>query len=236
MAKEKEMRKIFPAAAALLLTFALGGCAGDASSPTIPTTAAPAVTARYSIVFDATWTSTTHPQEAPPNPHFSPLIGATHNGFATFWQDGALASEGIRLMAEQGRTSPLDAAIRAAISAGSAQQLFTGDAVSSPKTTSLEITMSREFPLVTLVTMVAPSPDWFVGVSRLPLLENGAWVDERVIPLIPWDAGTDSGRTFLSPDQETIPRQPISRIVTAPLAAGGQAVPLGTFRFTRIGS
>ena len=46
--------------------------------------------------------------------------------------------------------------------------------------------------------MVAPSPDWFVGVSGLPLFENGQWVEERRIDLVPWDAGTDSGTTFES--------------------------------------
>jgi hypothetical protein len=83
------------------------------------------------------------------------------------------------------------------------------------------------------VTMVAPSPDWFVGVSGFRLLENGAWVTERTVSLVPWDAGTDSGPSFTSPDQETIPRQPVSAISTPPLAVNGQAAPLGTFTFTR---
>ena len=91
--------------------------------------------------------------------------------------------------------------------------------------------MSRDYPLVTLVTMVAPSPDWFAGVTGLRLIENGAWIEDRVVPAAAWDAGTDSGVSFVSPDLETIPRQPISRILAPPLGS----VPLGTFRITRIG-
>lgn len=53
--------------------------------------------------------------------------------------------------------------------------------------------------------------------------------------LIPWDAGTDSGATFSSPDQNTNPRQPISRILTPPLGLGGLAAPLGSFIFRRVG-
>jgi hypothetical protein len=230
------------------------GCASEGGGPMAPTppppvTAPPApappaptpepqgpATARYRAVFDSTWTAATHPQEAPNDPHFSPLIGATHNASAAFWRDGALASEGIRLMAESGRTSPLDSEIRAAIAVGTAQHLFIGVGFSSPRTVSLEFDVSREFPLVTLVTMVAPSPDWFAGVSGLPLYENGAWVDERVVQIIPWDAGTDSGASFMSNDLPTVPRQPISRITTAPFAVGGVVTPLGTLRFTRIGS
>jgi hypothetical protein len=192
--------------------------------------------ARYRVVFDSTWTAATHPQDAPGNPHFSPPIGATHNASVAFWRDGALASDGIRLMAEQGRTSPLDDEIRAAIAAGKAQHLFVGVGFSSPKTVSLDFDVSRDYPLVTMVTMVAPSPDWFAGVSGLPLFENGAWVQERVVQVIPWDAGTDSGASFMSSDLPTMPRQPIARISTAPFAVGGVVAPLGTFRFTRIGS
>jgi len=81
--------------------------------------------------------------------------------------------------------------------------------------------------------MIAPSPDWFVGVSALALFEDGRWVGERRIDLVPWDAGTDSGSTFTSPDQAT-PPQPISRIVTAPLSPSGSASPLGTFTFIRL--
>ncbi|MEO6236070.1 MAG: spondin domain-containing protein [Vicinamibacterales bacterium] len=190
-----------------------------------------AATARYRIVFDATWTSATHPQDAPPNPHFSPPIGATHVDGVTFWRDGGLATEGIRGMAELGATATLGDEMRAAIAAGTANQLFIGDGFSSPKAITMEVTVSRDFPLLTLVTMVAPSPDWFAGVSGLRLFENGVWVEDRVVPAGVWDAGTDSADSFVSPDRETIPRQLIKRIVTPPLGS----LPLGTFRIARIG-
>lgn len=195
----------------------------------------PAATARYRITFDATWTAATHPVDAPPNPHFSPPIGASHTANVTFWREGALATEGIRRMAELGATSTLSDEIRVAIAAGSAEQVFVGEGFSSPKAIATEFTISRDFPLLTWVTMVAPSPDWFTGVSSLRLIENGAWIDERVLPALPWDAGTDSGLSFVSPDRETIPRQPITRIVTPPLGANGQVTPLGTIRVTKIG-
>jgi hypothetical protein len=186
------------------------------------------------VTFTATWTPATHPQEAPDNPHFSPLVGGTHHDGVSFWRDGALASDGIRRMAELGAVSPLDDEVRAAIAAGTAQYLLTGGATASPGTVAFEFDISPGHPLVTLVTMVAPSPDWFAGVSGLRLLENGAWVDQRVVSLTPWDAGTDSGLSFRSPDERTLPPQPISRIVTPPLAVSGQVAPLGTFTFTRI--
>jgi spondin-1 len=61
--------------------------------------------------------------------------------------------------------------------------------------------------------MLDPSPDWIVGVSGLELcLPNCTWIENKVLNLYPWDAGTDSGPTYISPDQPTNPREVIKRI------------------------
>jgi hypothetical protein len=49
-----------------------------------------------------------------------------------------------------------------------------------------------------------------------------------VVNLYPYDAGTDSGTDFDSPDQNTLPRAPISEITGFPFE---NAAPLGTFTF-----
>lgn len=210
------------------------GGAGTTAPNAIPTPSpTPAPRARYLVVFDATWHESTH--AVPSNPHFSGLIGGTHRDAVRFWEEGRLASEGIKRMAELGAKSPLDEEVIAAMAAGTAEHLLSGDNLrGSPGSTQFEFEVSREYPLVTLVTMVAPSPDWFVGVSALSLFENGDWVREKEVALTPWDAGTDSGVTFLSADRPTRPRQPITRITTPPLAAAGVAAPMGRFTFRRI--
>jgi hypothetical protein len=38
----------------------------------------PAGPAQYQLTFEATWSKETHPQDFPSNPHFSPIIGASH--------------------------------------------------------------------------------------------------------------------------------------------------------------
>jgi len=86
-------------------------------------------------------------------------------------------------------------------------------------------------PLVSVVTMVAPSPDWFVGVHDLPLFENGNWVAETSVELLAWDAGTDSGTTFTSPNADVTPHLPIT-LQSGEFPLEG-FVPLGTFTFTR---
>ena len=58
-----------------------------------------------------------------------------------------------------------------------------------------------------------PSPDWIVGVSALELcLRNCSWVENKTLNLYPWDAGTDSGITYMSTNDVTSPREKIRRI------------------------
>jgi hypothetical protein len=190
--------------------------------------------ARYVVTFDSTWSAATHPTDWPYDAHYSGLIGGTHNAHVSFWQDGQPASPGIQAMAEQGRKSPLDQEVIAAVAAGNAQHLLSGGALSgSPRAVSLAFDISRDFPRVTLVTMVAPSPDWFVGVSGLPLLVDKQWVDTVTVTLFPWDAGTDSGTTYASANERTVPAAGIHRLIGFPVSVGGTVAPFGTMTFVR---
>ena len=191
----------------------------------------PTPTAEYTARFDATWSAATHPTSFPGNAHFSGLIGGTHTSAVSFWAAGGIASQGMENMAEIGSKTPLDAEVQAAITAGTADGVISGGGISpSPGSVSVSFTMDQDYPLVTLVSMIAPSPDWFVGVAGLALFDNGNWVNEVVVQLLPYDAGTDSGITYTSPNQDTNPQDPIAVIVTPP---AGNGVPFGTFTFTR---
>ena len=87
-------------------------------------------------------------------------------------------------------------------------------------------------PNVSIVSMLAPSPDWFVGASDLPLCVDGKWRDEVAVDLVVFDAGTDSGATFTSPDQDT---QPADAITLQELfVENGQPVVVGTMSFQRL--
>ena len=64
--------------------------------------------------------------------------------------------------------------------------------------------------LVSVVSMLGPSPDWIVGVSALEMcLTNCTWLDHKELYLYPWDAGVDDGVSYESPDQPSQPSQPI---------------------------
>ncbi len=195
----------------------------------------PAAMAEYRLTFDATWSLATHPDQFPPNPHFSGLIGGTHTHEALFWDVLHEATAGIESMAETGSKTALTGEVQAAITAGTAGAVISGGGIGlSPGSVSVTFTVTPEFSRVTVVSMIAPSPDWFVGVASLPLLVGGRWVDEVTVPLAPYDAGTDSGASYTSANQDTNPAAPIVEITGPPLEVGGTVPPLGTFTFERL--
>ncbi|TRY83942.1 hypothetical protein DNTS_014671 [Danionella cerebrum] len=69
------------------------------------------------------------------------------------------------------------------------------------------------FPLSLIVKLI-PSPDWFVGLDGLNLCEGGQWKQEMTLDLHPFDAGTDSGFTFSSPNFPTTPPDNITMITS----------------------
>jgi hypothetical protein len=209
-----------------------------APSPVSPLpTPAPVGPAQYLLTFEATWSAATHPTDFPPNPHFSGLIGAAHSPDVYLWQVGELASPGIKNMAETGGKSPLDGEIDALIEAGDACAKISGGGINpSPGAVAVVFEVSEDCPVVSVVTMIAPSPDWFLGVSALNLLEDGTWVDQQVVELFPYDAGTDSGVSYTSPDLPTEDPEAIFGIETDPLLVDGRVPSLGTFTFMRLDS
>ena len=195
---------------------------------------APPDSAVYSVVFEATWSAATHPNSFPRGAHFSPLIGAVHDDGVRFWANGETATPGIERMAETGGTGTLRSEIRAHIPAN-ALSVITGPGLgtSPARTNPFQVVVRLDYPLVTLVTMIAPSPDWFVGVSGLSLMDDfGQWVDELEFTLYPYDSGTDDGTDYTSANADSSPKQSIHSLRgMAPFSDA----PIGTFTFTRIG-
>lgn len=192
----------------------------------IPTLAAD-TDAQCNLTFDAVWSSETHPLDFPSSAHFSGLVGGVHNDQVSFWQPGGFATPGIRSMAETGSKTLLLGEVQDAVDDGTTLASISGGGVPlSPGVVGVDFTVSLEYPLATVVTMIAPSPDWFVGTHGLNLFEQGSWRPNTVVSLPPYDAGTDSGTTFTSPNDPTTPAEAITQINQNPFPNG---TPLGTF-------
>ncbi|MEO0558795.1 MAG: spondin domain-containing protein [Bacteroidota bacterium] len=188
--------------------------------------------ASYSVTFASTWSAATHPDGFPGNPHFSGLVGATHNSGTTLWEVGGKATAGIESMAETGSKSALLTEVNALVGSGAGAALSGGGIGLSPGNVALTFSATESHAYVSLVSMLAPSPDWFVGVNGLALRDANGWIAEITVPLFVYDSGTDSGPAYTSANQDTDPAEDIFRIEDAPFKVGDAVVPVGTFTFT----
>ncbi len=190
-------------------------------------------TATYQLTFTTTWSAETHPDGFPSNPHFSGMIGGTHNDQVKIWAPGETASDGIKSMAELGSKGPLRSEIMRAKDASNADQVIDGRGIgTSPGLARTEFTIRPPWNLVTVTSMIAPSPDWFVGVRDMSLLdEHNNWIDSLEVELFVYDAGTDSGTDYTSANDATVPREHIRRINEPPFLVNGTLKSVGTFRF-----
>ena len=217
--------------------------APSTTTTTTTTTVAPTTTtippepARYRLVVKNTWSEETQPGGVPGNAHLSWLAGATHNDEVTLWSLDEPASPGVTEMAETGRTNILLDEIAAAGEIDSTlswQWWFCAASTSSDNCgeTILEFDIDPAYPYVTLVSMIGPTPDWFVGVDGLALLEDGRWRQEVVVLLTPYDGGTRTEQDrFALGGPRNDPPEPISLITDG----SGQIVgpqPIGSLTFT----
>lgn len=193
-------------------------------------------TAVFEVTFTSTWSKSTHPINFPSNPHYSPLIGATHNSRTRLWTPGGIATNGIEVMAETGSTSPLRNEINSLISAGGAKSTVSGSGLSSPGSARVRFTVYPSHPQLTIVSMLAPSPDWFVGLSGFDLMKGGRWIDRASVGATLWDAGTDNGVTYTSSNSNTNPKQKIAVVSTSQGPFKGYSTRVGTWTIRRVAS
>ncbi|MFG0298771.1 MAG: spondin domain-containing protein [Phycisphaerales bacterium JB047] len=187
--------------------------------------------AEYRFEFAAEWSEETHPTMFPNNPHFSRVIGATHTDQLSIWAPNGIATFGIEDMAERGAVAALQAEVDAHIAAGTADQFLSLRGIpTSPDVRDDAFVANADYPLLSIVTMIAPSPDWFVGIHDVDLRPGGVWVRELVFDLYPYDSGTDAGVNFVGPNIDITPHLPILNIADQfPFEGTGR---LGTFRIT----
>jgi hypothetical protein len=174
--------------------------------------------ANYTIKLTSNWSQETHPRPSgslPSNAHWSRLVGATHNDQITFWDLSELATTGIKNIAEIGNNDQFFTEVNVAINNGFAGSIINGNSLATPLGEIIisDVILTQEFSIISLATMLAPSPDWFTGINNLSLIDtNNNWIDELIIDVYPNDAGTDSGSDYESSNMVTNPFQNISSL------------------------
>ncbi len=223
-----------------IVLFCVAACGKGSKSepPAAPSAAArpnmPTSSVEYTVIVKSTWTKVSHPFEYPSGAHFSGMIGASHNAKYSIFAIGRRPTPGLERLSEEGKHSPLDTEIRTAIDQGNALMLFESGGIKNWRDSMVAtVRVDAAHPLVSVVNMVAPSPDWFTGASDVNLADNGAWITRRTVTLYAYDSGGDDGTTYKAKDKDTNPKKPTTRAATRHFVVRGRVKPVATVTFVR---
>ncbi|XP_061399989.1 spondin-1 [Musca vetustissima] len=206
--------------------------------------------AKYEIVLERHWSRNTHPKDFPLQAwrtSFGTVIGASHTVDYSFWSYGSPASQGLQELAEHGSSAALEMEIKNQTDTGSIRTIIKAPGIKyKANVVGKTLATARVGPkhhMISLVTKINPSPDWILGVASMELCTaNCRWIEEKVLNLYPWDVGTDSGPSYMSPDQAQKPPDVVRRITSSfpsdehsPFydKTGTPMKPLATLRVTR---
>jgi len=142
---------------------------------------------------------------------------ASHSKKYTMFSDqDKVASQGVKSVAETGGTSTLKSELAAA---GKNVKDFTTASSSlfpsnnnQSKNINGQLEMDVGHRTISSISMVAPSPDWFTGLSNYRPVKDGKWLQSFSVDTYPWDAGTDSGTSYTSGNSATNPKERVYRI------------------------
>ncbi|XP_033233699.1 uncharacterized protein mspo [Drosophila pseudoobscura] len=142
---------------------------------------------------------------------------------------GEQQQQQMQLQSQTGKSPPGGSAAAAAAAtatatgpptAGAASERSVFDEFSLPAIqlgagrSEAKVFVDSNHSLVSLMTRIVPSPDWFIGVDSFELCVGGSWIDTVTVELDPLDAGTDNGFTFTAPNWPTAPQGVIYRITS----------------------
>jgi hypothetical protein len=201
-----------------ILTFimlSISSCKKDKNEPIIDTTPLVKIdsTASYKLIITGTWASPQH--TIPATEHFTQFIGLIHNNECNVYKVGTLASKGVENVAEIGSSTVLKREMDSLITLNKALSKFylTIPGIIGKDSTTINVNIKNN--KISFESMIAPSPDWFVGIDGYDLIQNGKWITDITVPIYGYDAGTEDGDVFGYANPATVPQQPISLMTPA---------------------
>lgn len=174
--------------------------------------------ARYTLTFTSLWTKADHIFDLPGSAHFSPLVVTVHNDAHTLVRMGDFAGAGLELVSELGRTGVIENELSAAVRNGAIlnSTITENQFIRNQLTQTITLEVSAESSMVSLVSMIAPSPDWIVALDSLNLHNGSEFLeDSGDIMLFAYNAGTENGDqagNFSINNSATSPQAPISML------------------------
>jgi len=173
----------------------------------------------YSCSFVNQWNTDRHPKHFPTgheytSVHWTKQILASHDTNYSMWREGSMASRGVEKLAELGGVSDiLNELTRHGdidYNIGYDKYLYN---THDPIVNFNPITMTPKRRYISILSKLAPSPDWFAGYHDFDTIneETNTWYRGFSIPLFPYDAGTEEGSSYATVNVATDPKEPISK-------------------------
>ena len=180
---------------------------------------------QYNIVFNTQWGSDFVPIGHPPQPHTGNMFLVTHNNNYDLFKLNSIASVGIINSSMFGTNDMLMDEI---IDDENIDNIYTAPSINAPGYYQFTIYVNPSYPSISFVTMLAPSPDWFTGISSVNLLSrNHEWKKSIIANLWAYDAGSDYGNGFYNePDFPVDVLRPISLITDGVLFPNNNPIPI----------
>lgn len=144
----------------------------DPRQPEPPCTAPPA---RYQARFVGTWTLACHPDYYPPNPFWTPLVGASHKPQYTVW-DACMdnVSNGVAVVSQIGQINIILMEFDA--QGDNVLGRYIGGGIPGDGETMGDFVVDKDHQYVSGLFMQVPSLDHMMGVSRLRLCNGHDWI------------------------------------------------------------
>lgn len=187
----------------------------------------------YKITLTMNWNSPA--LGVPVNAHFTRLIGMVHSKDSFLWSQKATI--GLEFLAEVGSNGRLNNEIDSMIARQKALERFGINPPAINGSIDSVFRFTTDFSCFSFASMIAPSPDWFIGINKYNLLVNNQWVTDKSVDLFVYDAGTEEGDVFGYNNLPTAPQQNVSILtsINGMVLANGNPVisKIGTIRFNK---
>lgn len=180
----------------------------------------------YSCNMTNLWTSARHPIQYPfpEGPegimaHWTVPVLATHSEDYVMWAPGVLSTRGVERVAEAGITIDLRNEILDQQDLGNAGPFVRGsdsDTLNRDDTGQDfdDLMVMPGMSLLSSITMVAPSPDWFTGLYNFDMVNQntGTYYDSFSVETYPWSSGTELGDEYRIRNEDRDPPIPVYQL------------------------
>ncbi len=158
------------------------------------------IQASYRVTFEPNFVEQFHPNDYPNDATFIKPFIVAHSSATSIFKLGSFASSGLKLYTEDGDSSELVTEHTQVEDNVKPTTIVQGTSDVGPieaKVYTINVTPDKT--LISFITKISPSPDWFLGVDSFDIVKSDNTLVESIsFELFAHDAGTEDGDTYIS--------------------------------------